>query len=70
MEQALAKRDFFAGNELTAADIQMSFILEVADTSGRLAPYPKLAGLLKRIRERPAYKRATEKGGPLELIRR
>ena len=70
MEQALANRDFFTGNELTAADIQMSFILEVADTSGRLAAFPKLSGLMKRIRERPAYKRAVEKGGPLELIRR
>lgn len=70
MEGALAKQDFFAGNELTAADVQMSFILEVADTSQRLAPYPKLTALLKRLRDRPAYKRAVEKGGPLELIRR
>jgi glutathione S-transferase len=70
MDQALAKRDYFAGNDLSAADIQMSFILEVADTSGRLKDYPRLGGLLKRIRERPAYKRAIEKGGPLELIRR
>ena len=70
MEGALAKRDFFAGSEFTAADVQMSFILEVADTSQRLEPYPKLKGLLQRLRERPAYKRATEKGGPLELMRR
>jgi glutathione S-transferase len=70
MDQALAKRDYFAGNDISAADIQMSFILEVADTSGRLKDYPRLGGLLKRIRERPAYKRAIEKGGPLELIRR
>jgi glutathione S-transferase len=70
MDDALAKRDYFAGNELTAADIQMSFILEVADTSGRLKDYPRLAAHLKRNRDRPAYKRAIEKGGPLELIRR
>jgi glutathione S-transferase len=70
MDGALAGRDYFAGGELTAADIQMSFILEVADTGGRLKDYPRLSGLLKRIRERPAYKRAIEKGGPLELIRR
>ena len=70
MNDALANQDFFAGNELTAADIQMSFILEIADTSGRLKDYPRLTALLQRIRERPAYKRAIEKGGPLELIRR
>lgn len=70
MEGALAKHDYFAGKEFTAADVQMSFILEVADTSGRLKDYPRLTALLKRLRERPAYKRAVEKGGPLELMRR
>jgi glutathione S-transferase len=70
MNEALANQDYFAGNELTAADIQMSFILEVADRSGRLSDYPRLGALLARLRERPAYKRAIEKGGPLELTRR
>lgn len=70
MEGALSDRPFFAGQDLTAADIQMSFILEVADTSQRLEGFPRLKDLLHRIRERPAYKRAVEKGGPLELIRR
>lgn len=70
MEQTLAKRDYFAGNEFTSADIQMSFVLEVANTSQRLGPYPKLQDLYKRLTSRPAYKRALEKGGPLELMRR
>ena len=70
MDGALAHHDYFAGKEFTAADIQMSFILEIADTSGRLKDYPRLAALLKRLRDRPAYKRAIEKGGPLELMRR
>jgi glutathione S-transferase len=70
MDGALAKHAYFAGDDLTAADIQMSFILEVADTSGRLKDYPRLTKLLKTMRDRPAYKRAVEKGGPLELIRR
>jgi glutathione S-transferase len=70
MEGVLAKHDYFAGSEFTAADVQMSFILEVADTSGRLKDFPRLAALTKRLRDRPAYKRAVEKGGPLELMRR
>ena len=70
MDGALASQDYFAGPEFTAADIQMSFILEIADRSDRLKDFPRLAGLLKRLRERPAYKRAIEKGGPLELMRR
>ena len=70
MEGALAKQDYFAGPDFTAADIQMSFVLEVADNSGRLKDLPRLAALIKRLRDRPAYKRAIEKGGPLELMRR
>jgi glutathione S-transferase len=70
MEGALADRKFFAGNEFTAADVQMSFVLEAADGSGRLDNYPRLKDLISRYRERPAYKRAIEKGGPLELTRR
>jgi glutathione S-transferase len=48
----------------------MSFVLEAADGSGRLEAYPRLKDLISRYRERPAYKRAIEKGGPLELTRR
>lgn len=70
MEGALANRSYFAGNEFTAADIQMSFILEVADGSERLGKYPRLKALISGFRDRPAYQRAIAKGGPLELIRR
>jgi glutathione S-transferase len=70
MEETIGKHDYFAGPDFTAADIQMSFILEIAERGSRLKDYPNLAGLLKRLHDRPAYKRAIEKGGPLELMRR
>lgn len=70
MDNALAGQDFFSGNELTAADINLSFVLEVAERGDRLKDYPRLTALLQRLRSRPAYKRAIEKGGPLELTRR
>ena len=35
MEGELAKSAWFAGDEFTAADIQMSFPLEAADGEGR-----------------------------------
>ena len=70
MDETLASRDYFAGTEFTAADIQMSFILEIAERGSRLKDYPRLAALLKRLHDRPAYKRAIEKGGALELMRR
>lgn len=70
MDGALADRPFFAGNDFTAADIQVSFVLEGADASDRLASYPRLRDVLARFRARPAYVRAIEKGGPLALTRR
>jgi glutathione S-transferase len=70
LEGELAKREWFAGPEFTAADIQMSFPLEAADArvgfAGRL---PKLKGFVERIQARPAYKRALEKGGPYTLLK-
>ncbi|HXQ21213.1 MAG TPA: glutathione binding-like protein, partial [Candidatus Acidoferrales bacterium] len=66
----LGKSTWFAGDELTAADIQMSFPLEAAAARAGLdATRPKLTAFLERIHARPAYKRALEKGGPYELLR-
>jgi len=70
MESELGKSIWFAGNEMTAADIQMSFPLEAADARAGLATgRPKLAAFLQRIHALPTYKRALEKGGPYELMR-
>ena len=65
MEEELTRHDWFAGNDFTAADIQMSFPVEAAaQRAGLDASRPKLMAFLKRIHERPAYKRALERGGP------
>jgi len=70
MEGELAKSTWFAGEEFTAADIQMSFPVEAAAARGALgARRPKLGAYLERIHARPAYRRAVEKGGPFELLR-
>ena len=70
LEGELHKRDWFAGPEFTAADIQMSFPIEAADArvgfAGRL---PKLKSFVERIQGRAAYKRALEKGGPYTLLK-
>ena len=68
MEAALAGRDFFVGNDLTGADIQLIFILEAAGS--RLEPYPGLTAYRDRMHARPAYQRGIEKGGPYQLISR
>jgi glutathione S-transferase len=68
MESELDRTRWFAGNEFTAADIQMSFPIEAAETRAGLdARRPKLMGYLERIRARPAYQRALERGGPFKL---
>ena len=65
MERELTKSEWFAGDEFTAADIQMSFPVEAsAQRAGLDASRPKLMAFLKRIHARPAYKRALERGGP------
>jgi glutathione S-transferase len=47
----------------------MSFPIEIAlvraDTSEM--SLPRMKAFLKRMQERPAYQRAVEKGGPLEM---
>lgn len=68
MESELAKSTWFAGADFTAADIQMSFVVEAVAARGGEAP-PGLAAFLARIHARPAYARALERGGPFELAR-
>jgi glutathione S-transferase len=69
MESSLEGRNWFVGDTLTAADIQMSFAVEAAEVRTDLAThYPNLKGYLERMRARPAYKKALEKGGPYKLM--
>lgn len=69
MESSLASTTWFCSNELTAADIQMSFALEAAEVRTNLAAdYPNLGAFLERMRALPAYQAALEKGGPYQLM--
>jgi glutathione S-transferase len=69
LESELATRDWFAGPEFTAADVQMSFPIEVAQGRGGLnASRPRLMDFLKRIHARPGYRAALEKGGEYALL--
>jgi glutathione S-transferase len=69
MEAELAKAEWFAGEEFSAADIQMSFPIEAAkQRAGLDASRPKLIQFLKKIHARPAYQRALERGGPYQLL--
>jgi glutathione S-transferase len=68
MEAELNARPWFAGDQFTAADVQMSFPLEAAASRGGLnASRPKLMAFLERIHARDAYKRALERGGAYDF---
>lgn len=69
MEGSLKDSPWFAGAAFSAADIQMSFPVEAAEARAGLdARRPRLMDWLARIRARPAYRRALERGGPYELM--
>ena len=42
----------------------MSFVGEVAGARGSREKYPNLDAWVKRFQDRPAYRRAIERGGP------
>ena len=68
-EQALEGRSFFVADMLTGADIQMSFVAEVARAQQKLSAYPNFNAWLDRMHARPAWKTALEKGGDYNLGR-
>jgi glutathione S-transferase len=63
VDGALKGREFFIGPSLTGADIQMSFVGDMAKVFEKLGPYPNLAAWLSRMHARPAFRRSIEKGG-------
>lgn len=63
VDSALKGREFFVGKSLTGADIQMSFVAEMAKVFDKLGPYPSLGAWLSRMHARPAFQRSIEKGG-------
>ena len=63
-ENELAATGWFAGADLSAADIMMSFPLEAAASRGGADKSKAVMDFLGRIHARPAYQRALEAGGP------
>jgi glutathione S-transferase len=64
IETELGSQPWFAGPQFTAADVQMSFPLEVSvSRAGLNASRPNSMAFLERIHARDAYKRALERGG-------
>lgn len=69
IDAALSRTPYLMGEELSGADIQLSFIGELAKVQGMAAPYPHLLDWLARLQARPAYRRAIERGGEYAYAR-
>ena len=65
-DQRLGEAPFFGGADLTTADIMMGFAITTmrAFADFPLDQYPNIRAYLKRIGERPAYRRAMAKAEP------
>jgi len=61
---------YLMGEQLMLADIQMCYILAIAESAGLLSDHSDVAAYLDRLRARPAFVAATEIGGPLMAPRR
>jgi glutathione S-transferase len=66
IEGSLEGRDYLLG-DFTAADAQMSFVGEIGRAFGKLGDYPNVDAWVTRMHDRPAYKRALEKGGAYNI---
>lgn len=67
ISDVLSKQDHFIKSGFTAADINMTWVIELAEPCGHLENRPHLQAYLKRMQARPAYRRAMEKGGEQDL---
>ncbi len=63
IDARLAGRDFLVGDALTGADIQMSFVGDVAGARAEHAAYPNVERWIRGLHRRPAWQVALEKGG-------
>ncbi len=65
IEQYLSDHEWFAGDKISGADIQMSFPLEAAVMRETVPKsYVNIRGFVDRVQARDAYKRALSTGGP------
>ncbi|MEN2427152.1 glutathione S-transferase family protein [Chromobacterium vaccinii] len=63
LDGELAGRDYFVGDDLTGADVQLSFVAQIAMKGDGRSRYPNLARFVDMIEARPAYRRAADQHG-------
>ena len=63
LDRELAGRDWFIGDEPTGADVQLSFVAQLAIRFCGPEAFPNLTAFANRIEARPAYQRAVARSG-------
>lgn len=61
LDKELADREFILGDKFQAPDIGVTYIANMAERLGELAPYKNLKAYYDRNLDRPAWKRAKER---------
>lgn len=67
VETLLATREWLMGDRFTAADIQMSFVPELAQVIGAFTGHATIAAWQQRLYARPAFHRTIERGGTYDF---
>jgi glutathione S-transferase len=69
IDTLLGDRTWLIGDLFTAADIQMSFIPELANAVGAFAGHPAIAAWQARLYARPAFHRSIARGGAYDFAK-
>lgn len=67
IEATVAGRDYLMSQGFTGADVQLSFVGEVARAFDKLGAFPGVRAWVERLHARPAFKASLEKGGVYNL---
>ncbi|OUL56408.1 glutathione S-transferase family protein [Pseudoalteromonas ulvae] len=62
IEMTLSKQAYFAGEHFSAADIMMTFLLNIAANAMLLEQHPHTRAYLTKVQQRPAYAKAQQQG--------
>jgi len=63
LDRELAGRDYFVGDDLTGADVQLAFVAQLGVQFCGREQFPNLTRFVERIEARPAYQRAIARSG-------
>ncbi|MDC8774261.1 glutathione S-transferase family protein [Roseateles albus] len=63
LEAELEGRDYFVGEQLSGADVQLSFVAQIAVKGAQAEAYPNLRRFVAMLEARPAYKKAILRSG-------